>query len=96
MTYPDPTFYQRFYHAARNAGPPPDPEKLKKQNSGDEEGTWLAREKQKCKRSYLPCGAVFLTVLIMGIGIGALVQLLGIGGARGGEMVRIIHGWLAS
>lgn len=43
----------------------------------DEEGTWLAREKQKRKRSYLLCGAAFLTVLIMGIGIGALVTVVG-------------------
>ncbi|PUU73716.1 hypothetical protein B9Z19DRAFT_1094488 [Tuber borchii] len=82
MTHPDPTFYQRFYHAARIAGPPPDPEKPKKQNSEtsislDEEGTWLAREKQKRRRSYLLCGVAFLTVLIVGIGIGALVTVIG-------------------
>ena len=43
----------------------------------DEEGTWLAREKQKRRRSYLLCGVAFLTALIMGIGIGALVTVIG-------------------
>ncbi|CAZ79529.1 unnamed protein product [Tuber melanosporum] len=83
MADTDPTFYQRFYHAARIAGPP-DLEKgtqRSKSNISLDEDTWLAREKQKRRRSYVLCGVAFSMVLIVGIGIGALVVVVGRGGS---------------
>ncbi|CUS14608.1 unnamed protein product [Tuber aestivum] len=87
MTDTDPTFYQRFYHAARIAGPPPDldPEKAGRTNTRtttskedqDEKDTWLAREKRKSRRSYLLCVAVLSIILVVGIGVAALVVSLG-------------------